>query len=161
MSIIGGTLTDKTDCIVAPQGWSNQAVPHQFEEDLFMKEFEIRTPKWTSLKECGNKEEMKKVIMEAQGGDLIRNVMSMKCWKIVAIPPFIARAIIMAKSFDPLEVILTILKVISEQDIEKEEDEDSADENCRDCFTLCVGIYLKEIDTPISTVASEKPQVKR
>ena len=88
MSIIGGTLTDKTDRIVALQGWSNQTVPHQFEEELFTKDFEIKTPKWTSLKECGNKEEMKKVITEVQGGDSGRNNTSMKCRKIVAIPPF-------------------------------------------------------------------------
>ena len=31
MTIIRGTLTDKTDRIVALQGWSNQTVPHQFE----------------------------------------------------------------------------------------------------------------------------------
>ena len=53
------------------------------------------------MKECGNKEEMKKAITEAQGGDSGRSAISMKYRKIVAIPPFIARAIIMAKTTIP------------------------------------------------------------
>ena len=69
---------------------------------------------------------MKKAIKEAQG-ESGRNATSMKCRKILAIPPFIARAIIMAKDDDPLEVILTILRAISEQDAKKGEDEDPAD----------------------------------
>ena len=65
------------------------------------------------------------------------------------------------KNDDPLKVIPTILRVISEQDNKKGGEEDSTDEGCRNCVTLCIGIYLKEIDMPMSAVASEKPQVKK
>ena len=69
------------------------------------------------MKDCGKKEEMKKVIMEAQG-ESGRNATSRKSRKIEAIPPFITRAIILAKDDDRLEVILTILRAVSEQDDE-------------------------------------------